>query len=113
MSNGNGLGITLETYLRVRPLESKFRGKLKVDYYHIHQNGLPVEHQTPEVPKSLSTWKNHVLAVQGHPMASGHHMSQREKDKYKESFYSFDRVFNQDTSNVSYLSPHNGLADLL
>ena len=94
MSNDNGSGINLETYLRVRHLEAKFRGKLKVDYYHFHQSGLPVEYQTPDLPKSLCSWKKHVLAVQGHPMASGHHMSQREKDKYKESFYSFDRVFN-------------------
>ena len=46
-------------------------------------------------------------------MASGHHMSQREKDKYKESFYGFDRVFNQDTSNVSFQLPNDCLADLI
>ena len=40
-------------------------------------------------------------------------MSQREKDKYKESFYSFDRVFNQETSNVSLHLANYDLADIL
>ena len=36
--------VSVETYLRIRPLEAKFRGKLKVDYYHIHPSGLPIEY---------------------------------------------------------------------
>lgn len=86
--------MNLETFLRVRPLDPKHRVKLKVDYYHVHPNGLPVEYQTPELPRSLCNWKKHILAMQGHPLASGHHMSQRDKDKFKQSFYTFDQVFN-------------------
>jgi hypothetical protein len=75
MNNGGENQVHLETYLRIRPLDGKNRGKLKVDYYNIHPQGLPTQYQTPELPKSVCNWKKNVLAVQGHPMASGHHMS--------------------------------------
>lgn len=44
--------INLETYLRIRPLEAKY--KLKQDYYSIHQNGLPNDLKNADLPASVT-----------------------------------------------------------
>jgi len=59
--------IKVETFLRIRPLDNKY--KLKQDYYTVYPRGLPEELKNPDMPKSITGTSKQILVVQGHPLA--------------------------------------------
>ncbi len=69
----------------------------------MYQQGIPKEAVNDDVPRSVIDWNKNVIAVQGHPLAGGTHMTKRDKDKFKQSFYTFDQVLGPETTNVSCL----------
>ena len=109
-SEQRGGHVNFTAYLRIRPLDQKHRLKLKSDYYHNYPDGLPKElHKNQDIPRTITEWPKNVLAVQGHPLAGGNHMTQRDKDKFKQSYYTFDHVFHSETTNVSQVQYFNNI----
>lgn len=98
--------ITVETYLRIRPLDDA-RSKAKQDYYTVHPKGgvVPADSaKKSQVGKSCAG--SAVVEVLGHPLAWAQPLATQQK--LQSSYFTFDKVFNSQSNNVrnwrSYLT---------